>query len=134
MALAVIGAGELTTVFTCKTFLTVAGAIDTATAVEAVIGADELTAVLACEALITHTLVLYTSPTVVAVVEAQGLIAIITSKAIFAHTPAIQTGPVLLTAGHGADFQATVNPCIAFKAHTDSIHTSALVIAVIGTG
>lgn len=134
MALAVVGAGELTAVFARETFLTVTGAVDTAAAVEAVIGADELTAVLTCEALITHALVLYAPPTVVAVVEAQGLIAIITSKAILAHTLAIHTHPMFLTAGHRADFEATVNAGIAFKAHTDSVHTPALVVAVIGTG
>lgn len=41
---------------------------------------------------------------------------------------------MLLTAGDWADFQATVHPGIAFEAHTDSIHTPALVIAVTGTG
>lgn len=41
---------------------------------------------------------------------------------------------MFLTAGHWADFQATVKAGIAFEAHTDPVHTPALVIAVIGTG
>lgn len=41
---------------------------------------------------------------------------------------------MFLAAGHWADFQATVKAGIAFEAHTDPVHTPALVIAVIGTG
>lgn len=41
---------------------------------------------------------------------------------------------MFLATGHWTDFQATVKAGIAFEAHTDSVHTPALVIAVTGTG